>query len=279
MPEKILYIGWDVGGWEGKQDGVAVVMVDANGRLTLVQPPVCVGLRGLLCSGAFSVGSLLGACGVNDGWGRVVIGIDAPLGWPIEAARLMSPDSDEPPYMPGCAGEIENRLAYRFCDRVVYRRCGKKPLPAVFDRLGNNATKAITACRLLAQSDGAVLVPQGGTTGKVVICEAYPALWKSGGRKADRLREEAEMALVGCVMPKPGCDEADAVLCALTAACYDNQSRGLGTELPELYLPEHEYGRKDTEADAETTVKTEGWIYFPVCALSQGHPMPEGSGG
>ncbi|MHB8996162.1 MAG: hypothetical protein ACYC63_13025 [Armatimonadota bacterium] len=269
MTEQVLYIGWDVGGWEGKHDGLCVLRADEHGQLAPCQPPVCIGLRGLLCDRAFCIRSLLGACGVSDDWGRVVLGIDAPLGWPLEAARLIQPEGNgQAPYVPGCGGEIENRLAYRFCDRVVYRRCGaKKPLTAVFDRLGNNATKAITACRLLARSDGAVLVPQQGTVGQVVICEAYPALWKTGGRKTDPIREEAKKALVGCELPEPGCDEADAVLCALTAACYDNQSRSLGMDLPELYLPEDEYERSGVEANGPELAREEGWIYFPKAVV------------
>lgn len=64
-------------------------------------------------------------------------------------------------------------------------------------------------------------------------------------------------------MPALGTDEADAVLCALTAACYDSQVRGLGWRLPELWFPEGEFVMADGEPGGARLVRQEGWIYFP----------------
>ena len=87
-----------------------------------------------------------------------MIGIDAPLGWPAEFVRLVGRAPNHArPYLPPAGGEFESRLAYRYTDRAVHRRCGKKPLSAAFDKLGNNATKAIAVCQLLCRHSGAVV--------------------------------------------------------------------------------------------------------------------------
>jgi predicted nuclease with RNAse H fold len=259
-----LYLGWDVGGWEGSRDGLAVLRWTQTGRLELASAPTRVRLADLM-NERFGAHDLLRAAGLDTPWDRVVIGIDAPLGWPAEFVRLVgSAPQLTSPYLPGPGGEIENRLAYRYTDRVVRRRWGKKPLSAAFDKLGNNATKAITLCQLLHGNCGAVVVPQEEQDGQgVVICEAYPALWKQDARRDGPLLAPAAEALASLPMPSFGTHEADAVLCALTAAWYDNQVRGLRQNLSELWFPEDEFAMADCEADGAELVRQEGWIYFP----------------
>jgi hypothetical protein len=266
---EVLYIGWDVGGWEGTRDGLAALRWSRGERLECCAETRCVRLSAELTH-EFGVGDLLTICGVKQPHDRVVIGIDAPLGWPAGFARLVRAGlRNDEPYLPDDGGEIENRLAYRFTDRVVHGRCGKKPLSASFDRLGNNATKAVTLCQLLRRNSGAVIVPQREDDGlAVAICEAYPALWKTGRRKGADLLPAAARALMGLHMPPPGSDEADAVLCALTAACYDNQPRRLGLRLPELWLPEDEFAMADAEPGGAQLIRQEGWVYFPKAGIS-----------
>jgi len=210
------------------------------------------------------------AAGVRASWDRVVTGIDAPLGWPAKLVRLVTGGAQQAgPYLPKHGGEIENRLAYRYTDRVVYRRCRKKPLSAAFDKLGNNATRAITLCQLLRRNSSAVVVPQEEGHGRfVVICESYPALWKEGGERDGSLIPSAVEGLTGVGMPALGTDEGDAVLCALTAACYDNKMRGLGLGVPGLYMPDDELAMADCEPQGARLVREEGWIYLPNAALS-----------
>jgi predicted nuclease with RNAse H fold len=264
-----LHIGWDVGGWEGSHDGLAALRWAGDGHLKLCAEPRCVRLSDEL-GNEFGVEDLLAACGVAQPRNRVVIGIDAPLGWPAEFVRLVKGSSQQTdPYLPKRRGEIGNRLAYRHTDRVVHCRFRKKPLSAAFDKLGNNATKAITLCHLLRRNSGAVIVPQEEDAGQpVVICEAYPALWKEGGARDGALLASAAEALARVHMPALGTDEADAVLCALTAACYDNQTRGLGRELPALWFPGDEPTGVDGEPDEAGIVRQEGWIYYPSIARS-----------
>jgi len=199
------------------------------GRLELAATPTRVRLADLTDED-LGVDGLLSAAGVEVSWDRVVIGIDAPLGWLAEFVRLLSDTPRQTgPYLPGTGGETDNRLAYRFTDRVVYRRCGKKPLSAAFDKLGNNATKAITLCQLLRRNSSTIVVPQEEDDGQpVAICEADPALWKQDAARDGELIGPVADVVPREDMPALGTDEADAVLCALTAACYDNHVRGLG---------------------------------------------------
>lgn len=264
MAQEALYIGWDVGGWEGDRDGLAVLQWHHHGHLELCGEPKHVRLADRIKEG-LSVDDLLEVADASQPWRRVVIGVDAPLGWPAEFVRLVGGGlRDSNPYLPGGSGEIKNRLAYRLTDRVVHDRCGKKPLSGAFDKLGGNATKAITVCQLLHKNAGAVVVPQEeeAEQQRVVICEAYPALWKQ------HAREEAAKALEGLNLPPLGADESDAVLCALTAACYDNQAQELRRGLPELWLlPKDESAIENVEPGGVQLVRQEGWIYFPKAAL------------
>lgn len=269
MPEDAVYIGWDVGGWEGSRDALAAVVWGGHGAIELAGAPARVCLRDVLVSGRCSVDDLLAQCGAKCSWSRAVIGIDAPLGWPDEFARhVATPLSRAPTYWPREPGEIGNRLAYRCCDRVVHERCGKKPMSAVFDRLGNNATKALTACRMLAAAHKALVSPQQGLTGRVILIEAYPALWKQGAAKAGKPVDAAAAALSECAMPAAGSDELDALLAALSAACYDNQVRELGLGLPALHMPDDVQPDGAGKVIPRETICREGWIYFPRSALT-----------
>lgn len=72
---------------------------------------------------------------------RLALGIDAPLAFPRALGNLLAGRGVE------CAvpqREIDNPYAYRDCERWLHQQYGKKPLSATFDRLGNNATLALS---------------------------------------------------------------------------------------------------------------------------------------
>jgi len=266
-----VYIGWDVGGWEGKHDGLAVLHWCGASGLQVLGSPVRMSLQEALVGKTLCVGRLLAACGSNVSWERAVIGIDAPLGWPREFVQhVVRPPAGEQAYLPSGPGEINNHLAYRLCDRVVHEWCGKKPMSASFDRLGNNATKAIAGVQLLGENDGALLSPQQGMISRVVATEAYPALWKDGAKKEGQPIEVAAGALSGCELPEPGSDECDAVLAALSAACYDDLTQRHDRGLPVLCLPWDYLGSEQAHLGDEALIADEGWSgrrmdLFPAC--------------
>ncbi len=61
----------------------------------------------------------------------------------------------------------------------------------------------------------------------------------------------------------PLTERQTAVLCTLTAACYDNQVRELGLNLPELWPPEGKFAMADCEPDGVRVVWREGRIRCP----------------
>ena len=85
--------------------------------------------------------------------------------------------------------------------------------------------------------------------------ETYPALWKVGYRKQGPIRLDLRSATSGLDLAPVGSDESDAVLCALTALCFENDRLGRPLpSLPPLMHPE------DSEPDVDPS---EGWIYAP----------------
>ncbi len=137
--------------------------------------------------------------------------------------------------------EIDNPYAYRDCERWLYQQYGKKPLSATFDRLGNNATLALS---MLPQLSDLQLVPKVQEQASRAVLEVYPALAKVGG-KASPARPELATLLPEDLLV--GTDRYDAALCALMALQY--AAGGKVTVLPELVQAPNDMPRN------------EGWVY------------------
>ncbi|WP_280770820.1 DUF429 domain-containing protein [Salipaludibacillus daqingensis] len=244
--EKVIGIGWDVGGWMGNNHGVAICEWDRQsnklrwkGRATETSLPD---------DSLMSIEQLTGTADSSFEFDKldddtvVVIGIDAPLGYPVPFNKLIDgglPDMFKP------SKEIYNPLAYRFTDKEIYRVFGKKPLSAVFDRIGNNATLAIFHARHWEREAEFKVYPfkEKDVTDNRIILEVYPALVKEKrfGEVHDHLKQ---------FLPKdtmPGTDAYDACICAIYAVA----SQTNGAILPKL-----------AEAPKNNDVKKEGWIYY-----------------
>ena len=176
--ERLIAVGWDVRGWRSSEQAVAVASIE-NGRLEWV---------GIRKPFQFPPGSLLGldslllpALGAD--WlrqvmqvPRIVVAIDAPLAFPSGLKRLI--DHPAAVFVP-TGTEIDNPLAYRYCERWVKETFDKKPFSAAFDKLGNNASLAICVARSLAE-DGFLLAPQQVDDHPRVVIEVYPGIAKRG---------------------------------------------------------------------------------------------------
>lgn len=158
----VLAVGWDVGGWHGSKQAVAVALFEDDilcwqGRPTL-----------------FSIANLYHAGGsaidlIRLVWPeapddvleryRVTIAVDAPLGFPKMFSQVLV--SDDVPEIDASTFD-ENPLAFREGDRWVYRTFGKRPLSASFDKLGNNAVTAIIHARKWSQEQDFRIAPQHG---------------------------------------------------------------------------------------------------------------------
>jgi len=253
MTKRVFALGWDVGGWQGKANAVAA----ASWNGSEVQWP---GSRSFKLpregDDPLDVGAIVAKLGDQatesferaQATGRVVVAVDAPLGFPVGFAGLVAGASG-----PCCAPrrEIDSLFAYRETDRHVYETFGKKPLSAAFDKLGNPATVAISHVRRWCD-DGFRVVPLAteGTGGKNII-EVYPALAKQE-QKRDGTPLGWLEPIVGEGWKKDGTrDEQDAVLCAAHALCFALGNDGSGTfprlERPAEWMDEH---------------RREGWVFF-----------------
>ena len=246
----VLGVGFDVGGWLGKKQAVAVVEGDGQRRVWHGSAT------------AFTVAKLAAAPHggspldlVRLAWPkapgdlleryRVVIGIDAPLGFPQTFAQLVAGGQVT---LEGQTKEIDSPLAYRECERIVHRTYGKKPLSAVFDKLGNNATVGIVHARRWRDTHGFRVLPfQEGGNGNRMIIEVYPALVKRGPSATPGIAKLLPSQLM------VGTDEYDAAICSVLALSHGLAGRD--PELPTLNGP-------SPEMDA-SKVQSEGWIYAP----------------
>ena len=265
----VLGIGWDVGGWMGKKQGVAAVRLGADGLHWVGRPTAFQLSR----RDRLTPEDLLRRAGVDQVLPdeRIVVAIDAPLGFPSSFCRFVSGwpfgDKEHLPSLGRPHREIDNELAYRETDRHIHEqfrivqddvvtKTAKKPLSATFDKLGNNATVAISHVRSWREEHGFVVRPMDAYAegqNRTVI-ETYPALVKERRSEARGERVQAwfrdRMGDIPEGMTEPS-DEFDAAICAVLAACYGADSAGL----PWLVGPE-DVGISDE------TVRGEGWIYY-----------------
>ncbi|PJG60498.1 DUF429 domain-containing protein [Aeromonas cavernicola] len=236
-------VGWDVRGWQGSAQAVAVVGWQANSDelhwlgvspLFRLSSRVVPDLAALLLPALHSESSLMQVTRCA----KLALGIDAPLAFPRGFCELLAGNA-QPCAIP--EREIDNRYAYRDCERWLYQHYGKKPLSASFDRLGNNATLVLS---MLPQFADLQLVPKQVPQSDRAVLEVYPALAKVAG-KASAVRPELTALLPEAV--EVGTDRYDAAICALLALQY--AAGGAVSCLPPLVAPPAGMARD------------EGWIY------------------
>jgi hypothetical protein len=236
-------IGWDVRGWQGSAQAVAVVgwQADSNSLHWLGVSP----LFRLSSRVAPDLAALLRPALQNEltlmqveACPQLALGIDAPLAFPRALCGLLA---GQPLSCAVPQREIDNPYAYRDCERWLHQQYGKKPLSATFDRLGNNATLALSMLPHLADLQ---LVPKVQVQASRAVLEVYPALAKVAGKASPACPELAALLPDDLVV---GTDRYDAALCALMALQY--AAGGKVVQLPVLVLPPSEMARD------------EGWVY------------------
>ncbi|MFH7525181.1 DUF429 domain-containing protein [Aeromonas enteropelogenes] len=236
-------IGWDVRGWQGSAQAVAVVGWQSQSDtlhwlgvspLFRLSSRVAPDLASLLRPALQNEQTLMQV----EACSHLALGIDAPLAFPRALGDLLA---GKPLSCAVPEREIDNPYAYRDCERWLHQQYGKKPLSATFDRLGNNATLALSMLPHLADLQ---LVPKVQARAERAVLEVYPALAKQGG-KASAARSELAALLPERVVA--GTDRYDAALCALMALQY--AAAGRVNQLPPLVMPPAGMARD------------EGWVY------------------
>ena len=242
----VLAIGWDVRGWLGKKQAIAIVKlkpavaelkskwwVSDDFKFTQDEP---------LCLSSL-IKPALGEDyqSILKDTDQIIIGIDAPLAFPRALKDLLNDAAAD--FVPA-GREIENLLAYRDCERWVYQVHGKKPLSAPFDKLGNGATLAMAMCNGLRR-EGFSVLPQDENQKKNSVIEVYPGIVKQESKRVSQAVD-----LIHRLMPdkyRPGTDQYDAAICAIVAAVYAGAGSYFG--LPDLVGFQSGYDC------------SEGWVY------------------
>jgi hypothetical protein len=277
-----LYLGWDVGGWLGKTDGLAAYVFGHSGSLLRAIPGRTVSLWKEFEGRKWTLEKFIRLLDPQlnlDRFDRVVLAIDAPLGMPQRFVRAVTSEIakvPEPEY--NVEKLAESRLAFRVTDRLIAKRFDVKPLSPSLDRATNNGSKARAACAEFIRELPKMAVPpfrkdEPGVT-RFVAIEVNPDVWWSEKwiNFSSQCIPEAE---------RRG-DARDAATCALNALWYDIAVSGIpskrfpllppvdpvATPAPEIVAkilrPESygEYEPEETPGDRDA-IQQEGWIYAP----------------
>ena len=223
-----FYIGWDVGAWNcdaNPRSRDAIVILDST--LTIVGKPWRGNLRECICTAPTSTDLLkavFSRCGAAfpDTPMHVVMAIDTPLGFSEEFASLVTKlkcveaigSSDTNPYL------------FRRTERHLFQH-GLKPLSAVKDMIGSQATKGIHVLAKFAPRIESCGVWTDGQCFRAI--ETYPA--------ACRETNAIKKCLNGREKLRPD-DVEDARICALMAHLFATERETL--EGPEGNVPRRE---------------------------------------
>src|SRR6056297_247071 len=239
----VLYVlGWDVGGWMGKNNSFVLIKVNrTSGKLNWFYNDSNYQIKQ---DNLFDLTDIF-----NDLTNEtiksnldIVLAIDAPLTFPKQFIKFLNNNGE---YIKKPKLEIFNPLAYRETDRYIYKNYGKKPLSASFDRLGNNTTVAISHLRYWPNYHTIEINNLEFNEDKINAIESYPALLKPGKYK----QAFSEIHKLIPVNIKEGTDQYDAALCSLMAVQFGFNNNY--DDLPSLVFPPAE----------RQIYKDEGWIY------------------
>lgn len=257
----IYFIGCDMGGWHGKNDGFAVCKYK-NGKLT----HICEEKGSLFFPVSECVSEVIKQA--RDDNAQIIIGIDAALAWPVKFVKLANsaPAADHlPNFQPD--GAINNPYLYRETERFIREkvRRGKNenPLSASGDKFGNNSSKGQALVAWFKKECGKELYrppfdewnQDKAKKAKYTLLEVYPtASMKSKDfSQLEWLSANISMGKVG------DGDIADAKRAAMTCACYAATVGKTKGNYPKVYAPSD----ADSEKYNVEAIKKEGWIFSP----------------
>lgn len=233
---KTFYIGWDVGGWNCDKNGKsrdAIAILDSE--LALCGKPWRGNLRECINSSRDSrewINCLFELCDLEHrDFTAVVMAIDAPLGFSEQFARLVC---DLRP-VDSIETSDTNRYLFRHTERFLFER-GFKPLSAVKDRIGSQATKGRHVLAKFARTVAECGVWTDGMS--LTAIEAYPSACKQS-KSLKLLRRSGKYRRLDHV------DKEDALICALIASMLKKNRK--------LLIP-----------PPRDVPEVEGWIWVPT---------------
>jgi hypothetical protein len=229
------YIGWDVGGWNCDRNSKsrdAISILDSS--LSLVGTSWRGNLRDSLNRAATSndwLRELFDVCrsSVPAPLGKVVLAIDAPLGYSLQFAKLIT----DLRCVDSVGRSAANEYLFRQTERMLFER-GFSPLSSVKDMIGSQSTKAQHVLAKFASATQSCGVWTDGCA--LTAIEAYP----SACRHSSLLRELRNRGQY----TSQGTDKDDALTCALIAYLFDQR-------------------RAEMVPPPDDVPVAEGWIWLP----------------
>jgi hypothetical protein len=108
---------------------------------------------------------------------RVLLALDAPLGWPFPLRSALAKHEAGLPI-----GDHADKLLRRETDRVITQQCKRRPLDVGADRIARTAHSALRLLGELAERFGAAipLAWNPSYPGRIAAIEVYPAATLSG---------------------------------------------------------------------------------------------------
>lgn|GEM_PF-315279 len=180
-----IFIGWDVGGWNCERNSRskdALVILDS--KLNIVGQPFRGNLRKVINQAGKSeelIGLVFDLCeaGSPPTNAAITLAIDTPLGFPSALVNLITGTGHS-----GHIGASEsNPYLYRYTERFLFDY-GLKPLSAIKDMIGSQATKGIHFLSKFALEMQSVGV--WSDSKRLTVVEAYPSACSA----SDRIRLE-----------------------------------------------------------------------------------------
>lgn len=272
--QKIIGIGWDVAGWResGSKHGFAVLEWDRE-RKELNWPketqthknPTHFSIKDEQKPTTNYIYERVTGKKRIDADAKIIIAIDAPLGFPVDFCRLVNRDLEEFQKFKELSSNIDNDLGYRKTEQHIHKTLGKRPLSAPFQEFGNNATVAITHMWQWEKNCKFKTHPFSGEcpNDDRIIIEVYPALIK--GKEWEKFLDEIKISGLEFKSIKDkekrkeiSIDAYDAALCAIMAVAYGLDLENAGR------VEDHPMGLKAVKPEglSETEKRKEGWIYY-----------------
>lgn len=235
---KALFVGWDVGAWNcdkrKSQDAICALTGGSLDDLGVAAAPNRMNLRSAIVDGSCP-DSLIEPLGLAETFDRVVVGIDAALGWPDAFCRLIAHKGGLEAVPLKCGS---NPYYFRKQDRDLYDR-GFHLLSPVRDMIGGQASKGMY---FLAKGEFNSTNMGVWTSNGWTALETYPTPTK-GSRVLQRHFQRLQPHL-GPLRENE--DIRDALRCALVAALF-------------ALTPDDLAAPDSKEASSEN----EGWIWIP----------------
>lgn len=229
-----FFIGWDVGGWNCDKNGKsrdAIVILDET--MVMIGQPWRGNLRECISAANTTrdwLIALFTRCKTEfpDDAARITMAIDTPLGFSSELVSLVTRQGIvEPDPTSG-----RNRYLFRRTERQLFER-GLKPLSAIKDMIGSQATKGMHALAKFAPEIKSCGVWTNGRNFSAI--ETYPAVARKSPTLNKLLQHHKTLA---------NHDQDDARVCAVVAQLFSQQ-------------------RERLAGPTDDVPRNEGWIWIP----------------